>query len=157
MNSGLKSLLISLAAGVVFVGVNLPANAQYMGSDSHESQVSEDAFADKSAQHIKNAEQRSIGAEGADPMLLQGVNTAGTVRVNMLANLEALLNICSNGAQLTGIIWGAILLWACIRKLNQPGFGRAFAFAMLPIILGVCTPGSINWVVATARDAGLFS
>lgn len=157
MKSALKSLSMWLAAGAVVIGVSLPANAQYMGSDSHESKVSQDAFSDTAAQHMKDSEQRSIAAEGTDPMLLQGVNTAGTVRVNMLANLEALLNICANGAQFIGIIWGAFLLWACVRKLRQPGFGRALAFAMLPIILGVCTPGSINWVVATARDAGLFS
>lgn len=157
MNSALKSLLISLVAGAVLLAVSAPANAQYMGSDSHEARVSQDAHNTEAPQHLKELEPHSIKAVGADPTLLQGVNTAGTVRVNMLANLEALLNICANGAQLTGIIWGAFLLWACVRKLRQPGFGRAFAFAMLPIILGVCTPGSINWVVATARDAGLFS
>lgn len=156
MNSALKSLLISLVTGAVILAVSAPANAQYMGSDSHESRVSQDAYS-TAPQHLKEVEKHSIKAVGTDPTLLQGVNTAGAVRVNMLANLESLLNICANGAQLTGIIWGAFLLWACVRKLRQPGFGRAFAFAMLPIILGVCTPGSINWVVATARDAGLFS
>jgi hypothetical protein len=38
--------------------------------------------------------------------VVQGVNTAGTVRVNNLANLEALLNIIANGMEILGIAWG---------------------------------------------------
>lgn len=48
----------------------------------------------------------TIGLQGGDAKNIQGVNTAGAVRVNNVANLEALLNIIANGMELPGIAWG---------------------------------------------------
>lgn len=167
MKIDLKTLSVFLAASAM-VTISIPANAQYMGSDGREVKTSESASKSASVPtHQLSRESQSFAnpqlqetskiSQPSDPAVIDGINTAGTVRVNMLSNLEALLSICGNGAQLTGIIWGACLLWACLRRLRKPGIGRAFAFAMLPIILGVCTPASIDWVIASARDVNLFS
>src|SRR5262249_1292874 len=42
---------------------------------------------------LQGATNGTIGPQQGDATVVQGVNTAGTVRVNNLANLEALLNI----------------------------------------------------------------
>ena len=85
-----------------------------------------------------------------------GVNTAGTVRVNNLANLEALLNIIANSVEIMGIanvgsfFIGAIIAFVC----KRPILG-AILLVLCPvsITVGLATPGVINWVVASARDA----
>lgn len=167
MKIDLKTLPVFLAASAI-VTISIPANAQYVGSDSREVKTTESASKSVSVpthqlsseiQTFANPQLQGVGeiSQPSNSAAIDGINTAGTVRVNMLSNLEALLSICGNGAQLTGIVWGACLLWACLRSLRKPGIGRAFAFAMLPIILGVCTPASINWVIAAARDVNLFS
>ena len=53
--------------------------------------------------NVKNSGQTSKTPKGT---YVKGVNTAGTVRVNNLANLEALLNIMANGIEVLGICWG---------------------------------------------------
>ena len=55
---------------------------------------------------LQGATNGTIAPQGADATVIQGVNTAGTVRVNNLANLEALLNIIANGMEILGIAWG---------------------------------------------------
>ncbi|MBX9687924.1 MAG: hypothetical protein K2X27_14555, partial [Candidatus Obscuribacterales bacterium] len=55
---------------------------------------------------LQGATNGTIGPQGSDATVIQGVNTAGTVRVNNLANLEALLNIIANGMEILGIAWG---------------------------------------------------
>jgi len=86
------------------------------------------------------------------------VNTAGTVRMNCLANLEALLNIAANGIEITGILISAVMLIrAMIRDCNGTTRLKALVVAMLPLVIGLSTPGVMNWLVAAARDANLFS
>lgn len=88
-----------------------------------------------------------------------GVDSAGTVRVNSLANMEALLNIVANGIEIWGIgsvgnfFAGAIICFV----LKRPVFG-AICVILCPVslVFGLGTPGMINWLVASARDANLF-
>ena len=49
---------------------------------------------------LQGATNGTISPQGAEATVVQGVNTAGTVRVNNLANLEALLNIIANGMEI---------------------------------------------------------
>ena len=58
------------------------------------------------APNLQGATNGTIGPQGTDATVITGVNTAGTVRVNNLANLEALLNIIANGMEILGIAWG---------------------------------------------------
>lgn len=88
------------------------------------------------------------------------MNTAGTVRVNNLANLEALLNIIANGTEIMALSVAGNLFVAglilCCKSRGKPGIAllvAAPAFA----VFGLAAPGIINWLVASARDANLFS
>ncbi len=55
---------------------------------------------------LQGAANVTVAAQGIEATVVQGVNTAGTVRVNNLANIEALLNIIANGMEILGIAWG---------------------------------------------------
>jgi hypothetical protein len=111
---------------------------------------------------LQGAANGTIGPVGSDATVISGVNTAGTVRVNNLANLEAFLNIFANGGELLGIIIGLpnmILGFMCksmvmpVRLSARARVGMGLAF----VTIGLAMPGSINWLVASARDSNLFS
>lgn len=86
-------------------------------------------------------------------------NTAAVVRTMNLYNLEALLNIVANFAELAGITCGVFLmitvckLWIPNRKLAISRLKLAIIF----VVTGLSSPGTFNYLVATARDANLFS
>lgn len=119
--------------------------------------VTQDSF-----QSITNT---TIGPQGSDCTF--GVNTAGTVRVNNLANLEALLNIFSGSFELLGIIWGAVTIASCHSRfksssLDNLWFGSMSKMArincgIIAILAGLSMPCVVNFLVASARDANLFS
>ena len=94
----------------------------------------------------------------ADPALVQGVSTAGTVRSCNLANLEALLNIISNGVEIIAILAGTWLitratLKPCSAKVRSQKIGVALAV----IACGLFVPTAVNYFVSFARDVNLFS
>lgn len=116
-------------------------------------------FLDSLAPRLQGATNGTIAPQGRDATYITGVNTAGTVRVNNLANLEALLNILANGLEILGIAWGGPTLIYGFMKM-----AAGTKDAIKGIIMGCCgvtgglaTPGLINWLVASARDANLFS
>jgi hypothetical protein len=106
--------------------------------------------------------------QGQEATYVPGVNVAGTVRVNNLANLEALLNIIANGAEMLGLLFGLALIIRSLLsgrpdlvipllkwKLNRR---VQFAIGSGLILLGLILPGTINWLVAASNpDANLFS
>jgi len=94
-----------------------------------------------------------------DASVVASVNTAGTVRVCNLANLEALLNILGAGCEVSGILIGCFLLVKSLTRANEPHRKRNVRAltAALIMISGILTPVAINWCVAAARDANLFS
>ncbi|MEP6755126.1 MAG: hypothetical protein ABJA67_06475, partial [Chthonomonadales bacterium] len=107
-----------------------------------------------------------MGVQPNDPTFVTGVNTAGTVRVNNLANLESLLNIIANFCELSGIFFGGTLIvqaflfkGAAGKWFGMKGVPTAWMVAtgMIIIIGGLAVPGTINWLLASARDANLFS
>ena len=112
-----------------------------------------------SAPMLQGATNGTIGPQGADATVIQGVNTAGTVRVNNLANLEALLNIIANGMEILGIAWGGptmIMGFMHMAAGTQDAMKRVL-WGAAGVTGGLATPGAINWLVASARDANLFS
>ncbi len=119
---------------------------------------------EQNAPQLQGATNGTIGPQGSDATVIMGVNTAGTVRVNNLANLEALLNIIANLAQLGGMFLGGMLF---LHGVFLRGRVAILGVEVSPIVrisiglavcaLGLCTPGLINWFVASARDANLFS
>jgi len=124
-----------------------------------------DAFSTGAAPTLQGAVNGTIGPQGGDATTIMGVNTAGTVRVNNLANLEALLNIIANASQLIGVLLGGSLLLFGLKKTDMMvpgttiGLSRNFRiFAGLALVsIGVSAPGFVNYMVASARDANLFS
>lgn len=112
-----------------------------------------------SAPTLQGAALGTIGPQGNDATVIMGVNTAGTVRVNNLANLEALLNIIANGMEILGIAWGGptmIMGFMHMAAGTQDAMKRVL-WGMGGVTGGLATPGCINWLVASARDANLFS
>ncbi len=100
----------------------------------------------------------TIGPQGANATVIPGVNSAGTVRVNNLANLEALTNIIANGMIILGIAWGGptiIMGFYHMAAGTQDGLKRVI-WGACGVTGGMATPGAINWLVASGRDAGLF-
>jgi hypothetical protein len=150
---------------------------------------------------LQGATMGTIGPQGEDATVISGVNRVGTVRINMLAKLEALLNIAANGAEIITIIWGACLMIGSLMYMLKEQYGikrfllsvgvcvsflctglgiitnvincAAFAsdppwkrkdklhmnfwVSLLLIKSGLSIPGLVNWLVAMARDANLFS
>jgi hypothetical protein len=123
------------------------------------SQTSNTSAAGTNAPTLQAATNGTVGPQGADATFITGVNTAGTVRVNNLANLEALLNIIANGLEILGIAWGGptmIMGFMHMAAGTQDAMKRVL-FGAAGVTGGLATPGCINWLVASARDANLFS
>jgi hypothetical protein len=122
------------------------------------SQTKQDA-GQQEAPELQGATNGTIGPQGTDATVISGVNTAGTVRVNNLANLEALLNIIANGMEILGIAWGGptmIMGFMHMAAGTQDAMKRVL-WGAAGVTGGLATPGCINWLVASARDANLFS
>ena len=112
-----------------------------------------------SAPSLSGASLATIGPQGPDATYVTGLNTSGTVRVNNLANLEALLNIIANGMEILGIAWGGptmIMGFMHMAAGTQDAMKRVL-FGAAGVTGGLATPGCINWLVASARDANLFT
>jgi hypothetical protein len=113
----------------------------------------------QNAPMLQGATNGTIGPQMQDATYVTGVNTAGTVRVNNLANLEALLNIIANGMEILAIAWGGptmIMGFMHMAAGTQDSMKRVL-FGAAGVTGGLATPGCINWLVASARDANLFS
>jgi hypothetical protein len=106
------------------------------------------------APNLQGAANGTIGPMGSDATYVTGLNTAGTVRVNNLANLEALLNLLANGAEILGLACGLAYVISAVCQGFKP---RRFAFGTSLMVIGLLVPGTINWLVASARDANLFN
>jgi hypothetical protein len=135
------------------------------GDQSHRSEMrhtGSETMVDQSelnAPHLQGATNGTIGPQGTDATVIAGVNTAGTVRVNNLANLEALLNIIANGMEGGGVAWGGptmIMGFMHMAAGTQDAMKRVL-WGAAGVTGGLATPGCINWLVASARDANLFS
>src|SRR5262249_18507948 len=109
------SLVAAVVAGLSFCA---PAYAQFCWAafsapgfrsslrDTHITGSQTQSVATGRSPMPQGATNGTIGPQQGDATVVQGVNTAGTVRVNNLANLEALLNIIANGMEILGIAWG---------------------------------------------------
>ncbi len=133
-------------------GLQTNSNQQITGSQTQQ-------YTDGQAPMLQGATNGTIGPQGGDATAVMGVNTAGTVRVNNLANLEALLNIIANGMEILGIAWGGptmIMGFMHMAAGTQDAMKKVL-FGAAGVTGGLATPGCINWLVASARDANLFS
>lgn len=115
---------------------------------------------------LAGATNGTISLQGEEVTVISGVNTSGTVRVNNLANLEALINLIANFCEVTFVIVGGISLFsaATLKRSTTKLLGllpldRAglFVAGTTLIIVGLSVPGVFNFLVASARDAALFN
>lgn len=164
---------LSLAAAVVFGLSTVPAMAQsggdaftsqgVMGNDINNSAYNTGSqtqqITNGNAPVLQGATNGTVGPQGDDATAIMGVNTAGTVRVNNLANLEALLNIIANGMEILGIAWGGptMIMGFMHMAAGTHDAMKRVLFGAAGVTGGLATPGAINWLVASARDANLFS
>ena len=151
----------ALAQSTGMSGINSGGaqGAMGYGSQSGNTQTGTQQGAMGTAPSLSGATNGTIGPQGQDATYVTGVNTAGTVRVNNLANLEALLNIIANGLEILGIAWGGptmIMGFMHMAAGTQDAMKRVL-FGAAGVTGGLATPGCINWLVASARDANLFS
>ncbi|HEY9719721.1 MAG TPA: hypothetical protein V6C69_19735, partial [Trichormus sp.] len=113
------------------------------------------------ALQLQGATNGTIGPQGADATYVTGLNTAGTVRVNNLANLEALLNIIANAYEIGSVIVALVMVIRALipdaeGKRDNAKMVRRLVTAAVIFMIGMSIPGMINWLVASARDANLF-
>lgn len=122
----------------------------------------QDQTENSEAPALQGATNGTLGPQGADATYVTGLNTAGAVRVNNLANLEALLNIIANGAEIGALIVALIygisgLMPDADGKRNGQRMVHRLVIAAVIAIVGLSVPGTINFFVASARDANLFN
>jgi hypothetical protein len=139
--------------------------AEAVNSSQEASATAGDRAGTAAAPMTEGATNGTIGPVGADATVIQGVNTAGTVRVNNLANLEALLNIIANLGELGALLSGLGLIVhgfmnKAVLRLGEDielGAGGRIVLGIVLMTMGLSLPGVLNWFVASARDANLFS
>ncbi len=104
----------------------------------------------------------TIGPQGADATVIRGMGTAGIVRVNNLANLEAFINIIALGAQLTLMtVGGAVAALPILHNIATPDdkktVGLTTPVGLFLVCIGLLLPGFLNWAIASMRSCNLFS
>jgi len=113
------------------------------------------------APQLQGATNGTVGPQGMDATVISGVNTAGTVRVNNLANLEALMQIVTKLGSLLGFTIAVNLVVGLLLKngLGPSGWSKrktvliAASFAVVAVSL----PQMMEALVGFARDINLFS
>lgn len=96
----------------------------------------------------------ALTALSVNPALAQ-LEEQGVARVNQLGNLEALLNICANGAEILSIIvvpelFAALVIALLMRRYRFAGWMAAFM--ILAPVFGLSNPILINTIGASMRD-----
>jgi len=111
------------------------------------------------APRVQGATNGTIGPQGSDATYVSGLNTAGTVRVNNLANMECLMNVMSNGMEVIGVAWGGPTMIMAFMQLGAgaPDGWKRVVNGGLAVLGGLAQPAWNNWLVACARDANLFN
>ncbi len=101
----------------------------------------------------------TIATQATEAGAVAGVNTGATVRVNNLANLEALLNIVANGMQILGIAWGGptMIMGFMQMAAGSQESSKKVLGGVAGVVGGLAAPACINWLVASAQESALFS
>ena len=91
-------------------------------------------------------------------VIIETVNTAGTIRTNSQANFEAMLLIMANAFEIFGIAYGITRgVWGV--KIGREGNREAAAVifgSVVIIILAVGLPISVEWLVASGQPTSLW-
>ncbi|CAN5469584.1 hypothetical protein BH11CYA1_BH11CYA1_20150 [soil metagenome] len=101
----------------------------------------------------------TLAPQGSEASAVEGINTAGTAKVNNLANLEALLNIVANGMQILGIAWGGPTMVMGFMQMatgSQESSNKVLV-GVAGVAGGLAAPGCIGWLVSSAQESALFN
>lgn len=152
------------------VSSNIASQSSAASLPQEDSPVYQGTFPIWKSYQLQGATNGTIAPQGADATYITGVNTAGTVRINNLANLESLINMLANLGEILFIVYGGYVLLNSIFAIanggiktadekvkDMPGAMSKLAFGALIIFFGISIPGMFNWFVASARDCNLFS
>ncbi len=94
---------------------------------------------------LQNCTNGTIGPQGGDATVIQGVNTAGTVRINGGTNFEALYATASNAGRIgvAGVAVGALFLLWKRRRVDAPLTAASIGNDIKKwlILPGVCVVG----------------
>lgn len=135
-----------------------PADATAGGDAANNATKPDGIIYPQDSAETASSSESATGSDGA----AEPRPTSQTERVNNLANLEALLNIICNLGEMVGLFIGAALVVAGTAGAIIGGKQRWIGFLIIGVgvvsfVGGLALPGIINWLVASARDAGLFS
>ncbi|MBS1953249.1 MAG: hypothetical protein JST89_03630 [Cyanobacteria bacterium SZAS-4] len=144
-SSGASNKAASTSIGVV----NSDAFAASDDARSAESQV---------LPSLQGATNGSIGPQGNDATVITGVNTAGTVRVNNVANLEMFINLVVLGLQGLSIVYaGLCLVQGFFLPNTRSTATRKLLLGSALLLIAFCIPELVNYLIIPNRNANLFS
>lgn len=138
------------AIGTYVPGANkaktaMPMNAAIAARPNHKVVIvdlsnCDDSSTAQNIDSVPNLQGVTIGtipAQDADATVIQGINDTGAVRVNNLANLEALLNVLANCAEIGGVAFGLSLLVKALHHLREPTAKKYFLWGVCAILIGL--------------------
>lgn len=103
-----------------------------------------------SAPYLCGATNGCIGPSGQDATVISGINTAGSVRVNNLVNLELWMQSIATMIELLIIAVGGLYIFRgamCLWR-KQPGAAHAFISGVLILVVGfLSSPLLLLWIV----------
>ncbi|MDP3509755.1 MAG: VIT and VWA domain-containing protein [Candidatus Melainabacteria bacterium] len=114
---------------------------------------------DGTAPILQGATNGMISPQGSESTVVNGVNTAGTVRVNYLADLEAQANLIANAIEILGIGWGSCTLTMCLLRGKSAHQGRRTKLiaAVIAIAIGLAAPVGLNWFLNELHNSCIFN
>jgi hypothetical protein len=111
---------------------------------------------------LQGATNGTISPQGLEQaggsIVVNGVNTAGTVRGNNLANAEAMANVIANFIEILGIGGGSCILIGCLvrGKSALNGGKTMLILAVAAIAIGVAAPIFLNWFLSELHHTCIF-
>lgn len=114
---------------------------------------------------LQGATNGMIGPQGSDATFVTGVNTAGTVRVNNLARLEAILSLICFVLDWTIIVVGAAAIVSGIKKARtKEGSGKgsivwgvvwlALGYIFSPLLILMGAVSGLQWLARDKKRGG---
>jgi hypothetical protein len=125
----------------------------------YESSPATQTVSDGTTPTLQGATNGTIGPQGDNAIVVNGVNTAGTVRVNYLADLEAQANLIANAIEILGIGWGTCTLVICLMrgKTALQGSRTKLIAAVIAIAIGLAAPMGLNWFLTELHHTCIFN
>ena len=139
-----------------FSGTNRNTDSVAQGQGAHSQTVASEACS--VAPKLQPASGGVIGPQGGDATVVQGINTAGTVRVSNLANLEALLHLIAMCAQFLGM---SVAILLGLETIQRGAIGKLSKDKTLFLLGGGCVaafllPTISSIFIAAARHFNWF-